>query len=155
MSGDLSAPVLAVDPGGTTGWVIGSAAYHLPNIPVTVTQWGEDRDWILFCDRAHELATLGAISALVVENWTPRPGVRTWQPEPLYIIGFLLWLSVSTGIPIHLQAVASAKAWGTPTKVDPYRRPEHGGVGKRGEGHALMALRHLLLYAKSEGPSPA
>lgn len=84
------------------------------------------------------------------ESFTPRAGIRTWEPEALYVIGALKFACSLTGAAFELQSPAQAKRFGTNEKLAAlgWRRPTAGG-------HADDAARHLLLAAVRHGMIPA
>lgn len=135
--------VLAVDPGLTTGVVLFDP---IDRLAIQVRWWEEIRGEEAFTKYAQEMYRFERVRWVVCERFIPfKDGtVRTWEPEALYIIGALRHIF---GIPfVDLnQGPADAHRWGTENKVAPYRDMEPH-VGKGGEGHALMALRHALLY---------
>lgn len=125
--------IVAVDPGLTSG----------------VAVYGtESRSFL-----SMELPTHAAISEVerflylgtglvVCESWTPRPGVRTFQPEALESIGALRYLCRKLRTEFQLQSPAEAKSFATNKKLKTlgWRRPSEGG-------HADDAARHLLVAA--------
>jgi hypothetical protein len=130
--------VVAVDPGGTYGVaraIIGPSLHSVA---------------------ASELSPLDALSFvecllpdtefLFVESFTPRSGVRTWQPEALEGIGALRYLAARYGTQFELQSPSDAKRFSTNKKLEAlgWRTPTRGG-------HADDALRHLLLGAVRRG----
>ena len=145
--------VLAVDPGGTTGWVLFEPSAEVEDwggYGINVIDWGEERDqdevgnlvWRWKTARLkHERLT-----AVVCERFVPRPGVRTWEPEPIEIAGNLRWLIGKERF--FLQQPSDAKAFGTATKIHKYIRGWDlpFNVGRGGAGHAHDALRHALLF---------
>jgi hypothetical protein len=131
--------MLAVDPGGTTGWVLMEDR--------VVKNWGEEKDPIRFLDMTWDLLREG-LDRVVCERWILMRGrVVTNQPTALEIIGCLKWQAWYTETTFLLQNVADAKAWATPSRLAPYR---FKGVGRGGEGHAISALSHALLHLGPE-----
>lgn len=127
--------LLAVDPGGTTGWVLMDDERH-------VLQWGEERDQQAFLTMAWDLMQVGGVGEVVCERWvTMRGRAFTNEPTAQEIIGALRWMTGYTHCVFHMQGAADAKAFGTKDRLALYP-----GVGKGGGGHARMALSHALLY---------
>lgn len=129
--------ILAVDPGGTSGYVVLHPDGRLE-------AWGEERDQLAFASSAWELLIDGWLTDVVCERWfnvTGRP--MSFQPAALEIIGTLRWQAYYSHTDFHLQSAGDAKAYGTPERLAPYRAQ---GCGKGGGGHALMALSHALLF---------
>lgn len=87
-----------------------------------------------------------ACEGVVCESFVPRPGVRSWQPDALEIIGALRYICHRAGIPFETQAPADAKRFATNDKLETcgWRNPTRGG-------HADDASRHLLLAAVRRG----
>lgn len=147
--------MLAVDPGGTTGWLLFRPLGEIQEwggYGVEPVEWGEEPDQVAFCTMVWRLKTARLkserIDGIVIEGFTPRDGVRTWEPEAVEIIGTCRWLMDNDPERFFVQGVSDAKGFGTDTKVRPYRtdrEPPHN-VGKGGEGHAVMALKHALLW---------
>jgi hypothetical protein len=152
--------MLAVDPGGTTGWLLfrpvdtedGTGAYGIEPIG-----WGEERDQMRFCNLVWSLATQNhpqtrrTLDGIVIESWRPRGGLTTWEPEAVEIIGFCRWVMANDPTRFSVQEVAHADSFGTDTKVRPYRAEKVPplNVGRGGQGHAVMALKHALLWTNT------
>jgi hypothetical protein len=135
--------VMAVDPGKLTGWLV---YQPLPvagpsDMALDIVDWGEDSQQS-FCEIAEKWVDKTSIP-VVCERWDYRPGVRTFQPYSLEIIGTLRYLTGFNPRRFHLQGPASAKEFGTHAKLHPYI---WAGFGKGGAGHAVDALRHALLF---------
>lgn len=147
--------MIAVDPGGTTGWLIFEPSAEIQEwggYGITPIAWGEEPDQVAFCDMLWRLSTARLkaerLDGIVIERFVPRPGVRTWEPEAVEITGFCRWLMADDQLRFFIQGVSDAEGFGTDTKVRPYRSdrmPPHN-VGKGGAGHAVMALKHALLW---------
>lgn len=120
--------VLCVDPGGTSGlafWEGGT-----PN-------FGQMADrFTLYCQvRAWQP------DVIVCENFIPRGGALTFQPEALRIIGYLEgWANEQLAAEFVLQTPAQAKTFGTAAKLKAV------GWWPKGLGHAQDAAKHLLVY---------
>ena len=135
--------VMAVDPGKITGWLVYQQlqVVEAEDLALKVVQWGED-DQQRFCELAEQWVDRTSIP-VVCERWDHRPGVRTFEPYSLEIIGTLRYLTGFDKRRFYLQSPGDAKEFGTATKLAPYRAQ---GFGKGGAGHALDALRHALLF---------
>ncbi len=122
--------VLCVDPGGTTG-----CALWCRGIP-------EDAAFFEEPDRFALYRRVRAIEpdVLVVENFIPRAGALTFQPEALRIIGYLEGWAAAAGCGFVLQLPAQAKSFGTAAKLKAV------GWWPKGLGHSQDAARHLLVY---------
>lgn len=122
---------LAIDPGLTTGMAEQTDTLKLPltwELPVNDAM-----------DLVEELLD-GPRYCVVMESFTPRPGVRTWQPDALEAIGVARFLARKNGCLFELQSPADAKRFSTDEKLKKlgWHTPTEGG-------HANDALRHLLL----------
>jgi hypothetical protein len=150
---------LAVDPGGTTGWLLFQPVVDtdIPGgIGIQPLEWGEDREHVSFLNRVWSMVTQPhpgtrrGLDLIVIENWYPREGHRTWEPEATEIIGATRWMMGGAETAFFVQEVAHAKSHGTPAKIDKYRGgPKPCDVGRGGEGHAVMALRHAVLWSQT------
>lgn len=139
MSGQPHGCLLAVDPGGTTGWVLMKGDQ--------VLDWGEEPDREKFITMCWQLLMDDVVSEVVCERWvTMRGRAFTNEPTAQEIIGALRWQCEYTGTVFHEQGAADAKAFGTKDKMSGY--PD---VGRGGAGHAKMALRHALLHRATQG----
>ena len=126
---------IAVDPGGTTG--------------VAMTGNGQTvATWELSPMEAVELVEdfIDENSVVVCESFTPRPGVRTWQPDAVEVIGALRYLCFKRGLELVLQSPAAAKRFGTDDKLKRigWYKPTRGG-------HSNDAVRHLLIAMVRNG----
>lgn len=147
--------MLAVDPGGTTGWLLFRPSAEIQpwgGYGIEPVAWGEERSQVAFCDFAWRRKTARLkserIDGIVIERFVPRAGIRTWEPEPVEITGFCRWLMDDDPTRFFEQGPSEAKSFGTDTKVHPYVRSIDPpfNVGRGGEGHAIDALRHALLW---------
>lgn len=142
--------VLAVDPGLTTGWVvfypIARYAEEFNGPQIVVINWGETRgDFAFLNGIAWPYKHREGCTHAVVENFIPwQDRTRTWEPEALWITGALRWMFTPEAC-FSDQRPGDAHRFGTDTKLFRYRNGSNP-VGKGGEGHALMALRHALLW---------
>ncbi len=123
--------VLAVDPGGTTGmawW-----GYRPAGESVSFT---EEPDRFHLYDRVR----VARPDVIICENFVPRSGALTFQPEALRIIGYLEGWAQENGVEFVLQTPAQAKSFATQAKLKAV------GWWPKGLGHAQDAARHLLVY---------
>lgn len=152
--------MLSVDPGGETGWLLFRPVLDEEQPSgrgIEPIDWGEDRDQMAFLNkvwtwltRRHELTGRG-LDGVVVEGWWPREGIRTWEPEAVEIIGTLRWMLADDQTRFFVQKPVDAESFGTPAKISAYRRNRSGpyNVGKGGNGHAVMALKHAVLWTNT------
>lgn len=123
--------ILALDPGGTTGIAQGAGA------ELYATHEMEQYEALVYVDTAIEgWPDLGLV---VAESFVPRPGIRTWQPAALEIIGTVRYLCATRGITFEEQTPAAAKSFATDAKLRKL------GWYTPGMGHANDAARHLLV----------
>lgn len=137
----MTSRALSVDPGGTIGACVGKVL-PLPDL-LTVLWWAEETNHQAFLEMVEDWLIEHRLNWIIVENFVPRGGVRTWQPEALHQIGVLLYLGRKYGVPVFLQQVGDAEKFATKTKLTPFLE---NGYGRGGAGHALMALKHLVLW---------
>ena len=149
--------MLAVDPGGETGWLLFRPVVDtdaLGGVGIEPVEWGEERSQIAFCNRVWSLttqphpSTRRGIDGIVIENWRPRGGAQTWEPEAIEIIGFCRWVMADDPGRFFVQEVHQATSFSTDTKIRPYRaeRTPPLNVGRGGNGHAVKALQHAVLW---------
>lgn len=132
--------ILAVDPGKTTGYVLADVD---GTETIVCRSWGEAPQ-LEFCQWAYDMVGILGIELIVCESWEPRAaGVRTWQPEPIEVIGMLRWLAKRSRIGFRLQTARDAKRFATTAKLAPY------GQVRSANGHARDAMRHLVLASWS------
>ena len=83
------------------------------------------------------------------ESFIPRPGVRTWQPDALEVIGALRYVCYRRGASFELQSPADAKRFSTNEKLKKlgWYHPTPGGHANDGLRHLLLALVRLRLVA--------
>lgn len=134
--------LMSVDPGLTTGVIVYEP---IDRLTINVVEWHEIRGEDSFTGFANGSRQNG-VSWVNCERFIPfNDGThRTWEPEALYIIGALRFMYGIDRVDLS-QGPADAHRWGTEKKLDPYVNTEPY-VGKGGEGHAIMALKHALLY---------
>jgi hypothetical protein len=97
---------------------------------------------------AIEAVRVGKFDVVVCESFIPRPGARTWQPEALYTIGALSYVTTWQDTPFRLQSPADAKQFSTDEKL------KRLGWYTPGRDHANDAGRHLLLAFIRMGMDP-
>ena len=133
---------MSVDPGLTTGVILYEPVDRLT---INVIEWHEIRGEGAFTTYALAMRKRG-VRRVNCERFIPfNDGThRTWEPEALYIIGALRFMYGINRVDLS-QGPADAHRWGTEKKLDPYVNDDPH-VGKGGEGHAIMALKHGLLY---------
>lgn len=158
--------MLAVDPGGTTGWLLFRPVLDEEQASgrgIEPIDWGEDRDQVRFLNQVwswltHTHALTGrGLDGVICEIWQPRAGVKTWEPEHVEIQGTLRWMMADDPQRFFLQPVSHANSFGTPEKISRYRRDRQGpyNVGKGGDGHAVKALQHAVLWTHTRwSPEP-
>lgn len=130
--------LVAVDPGKISG--VAYADFHENKILVQSFEY-EQMETIEYVE-----IMVKDCDAVACESFVPRPGVRTWQPHALEIIGAVRYLCHKAGIPFNLQAPASAKTFATNAKLK-----KLSWWNPSPDGHANDALRHLLLLAVKRG----
>lgn len=142
---------LAVDPGKITGYVLVDMETGHEKAVATVDKWGE-LERSEFLDLAWEtMISEPYLTHVVVEKFVFRPGrVTTPQYDHSEILGTLWWMCnhlAKGNMQFHTQLVSDAKKYGTAERLKPYRADK--GVGYGGDGHALMALSHALLFCET------
>jgi hypothetical protein len=136
-------PVIAVDPGQTTG-----VATRYPHRPVQHTAW--EGDWTSTLDWLEgELKDLHWVSTptVVVEAFriTRVPAAKTPAPWSLEWIGAARWLCGRYDAELVLQSSSDAKGFAT------NRMLRQVGLWVPAKGHANDATRHLLLRLARTG----
>lgn len=146
--------VLSVDPGGTSKTTRGGSPAGkdgatgavlfepISRFEIKVLDWWEIVERMEFLDLAAGLHYRERVDYCIAEAYKPAAFVKTWQPDLLYIIGTLEYIWRPENF-YNGTFAGTATAWGTDTKINPYKQGEKG-VGRGGHGHALMALRHAL-----------
>lgn len=130
--------ILAVDPGGTTGWV------HYD----TESGWfesGQQENRIAFCEQAEEFITCGA-EVVVVEDFriTVQTAKKSQQPDALKIIGALDYIAAGRA-QVVLQTPGDAKRFSTDARL------KKAGMWTPGRKHANDAARHLFMWLCKKG----
>ncbi len=126
--------IVAIDPGKTTGWAIRHASGHREAGQIEGAVMAMAWVWSVF-NSAH-----GSSPVLVVENFVPRGGALTTQPDALHIIGFIKGMCHIYGWGFILQSPAEAKSFSTNEKL------KRAGWWVVGQDHARDALRHLMRH---------
>lgn len=130
--------VLALDPGGTTGWAtwdasVGFRSWECDFDVLIARAW----EWITTQPDAHEGARHVVCERYTITAETLR---KSRQSDALEIIGFMRGLCLIYEIPFSLQTPADAKRFSTDDRL------RHVGWYTRGKGHANDAARHLMLH---------
>ncbi len=118
--------IVALDPGLTTGW----AEWHGGTFPSS-----EHPDPLGLLMELDNL--VHRLDEVVCENFVPRPGVRSWQPDALHIIGAVRYFCHRERVPLHLP-MPSSKTFATDARL------KKAGMYVPANGHANDAARHLL-----------
>lgn len=144
---------MSIDPGEWTGWVDGTTVDTPPYLEVI--EWGEvspslRQTWLE--NLANKLEA-GSYSGVIIENFRPVGGRKTWQPAAVEIIGVVIFLTGRYGVPLVRQWVSDSKKVATKAKMDPFtKKPPFVGKGAR-DDDAQSALRHLVLWRHRNLPS--
>lgn len=135
---------LAVDPGLTTGWVL---FRPVTRTKMDVVRWGETRGEAEFEAIAWEMNRQEHVSRVVCEEFVPyHDRHRTWEPEALHIIGTLRFIFGIKNVNLR-QRPSDAYKYRDAGHCKPYQQGyKHEAVGYGGEGHAIMALAHGLIW---------
>lgn len=131
--------VVAVDPGGTTGFALWSPPIGLSMRELSPAD--KAVDWL--ADVASQLQ--GA--HFVVERYiiTPATAKMSQQHDALEIIGAIKFLCRKYGHTLTMQTPAEAKAFSTDAKL------KNVGWYQPGLPHARDASRHALLFLAKQG----
>jgi hypothetical protein len=134
--------LLSIDPGGTIGY----SRYLIKPEPVLleVEGWGETADHQQFLNLVWSQLAEKQLQFVVIEDFVPRPGVRTWQPAAIHQIGAVLWMCRKNHVKFAVQQVGDVTRFSTDSKIDPFQHGPNGIKGMR--GHAIMSLRHAVYY---------
>ena len=133
--------ILAVDPGGTTGWAV---RYDDGRI-----EYGQDAP-LDFCTRAHSMLAAahdrGEHTEVVCESFSIRADTikKSFQPDALELIGVLRYLSHWLGADFILSPPANKALF-------PNDRLKLIGWYAKGMDHARDALRHLAYRSLRRG----
>lgn len=142
--------ILAVDPGKSTGWVLADVLANVNGFRIyDAIDWGETPH-DEFLAHAWTLLTDGKVQYVACERYFQTTKRMTRQHDHPEIIGALRWQCRYTDVPFILQNVSDAKKHSTPAKISSMVKPRwKGSVGYGGEGHAVDAVRHLVLFAET------
>jgi hypothetical protein len=135
--------VIAIDPGGVTGWV----EYDLDKKEVLCSK--EIDDWYDVCFRLHGLLNGDDWITVVIEKFTISQQTiqKSRQSDPIDIIGAVKYLvKAYTNQDPVFQTPAEAKSFSTNDKLKAAEFWHKGGAG-----HANDAYRHLLLWLVKNG----
>lgn len=111
-------------------------------LTIKVLEWREVPERMVFLDWATDLKVLADVEYCICEAYKPAAFVKTYEPDVIYIIGTLEYIWRPERF-FNRTFAATANSWGTPAKLRPYVQGEKA-VGRGGEGHAIMALKHAL-----------
>lgn len=141
---------LVVDPGGTIGWV--TAEILMDSDPAKgfrIVKWGETKKHFDWLTQVFDAMLMETYAVLILENYGKRDSVKSWQPDAMHQIGALLWMAEHFGVPVSLQGVGGAMEFATPLKLADFAevgRGKNPETGQSYEGHARMALKHLIWW---------
>lgn len=134
--------ILAVDPGGTSGWATHERWDNAPDEDGFSSGQYEFNDFVEFVDKlAHDVQ----LTAIVAEKFTINQQTirHSQQTTALEVIGFLRYIALREECPFILQTPADAKKFSTDARLDVVdwtKRP------KAKWDHANDGARHLMLY---------
>ena len=146
--------VLSVDPGGTSyatrgnrpqGSTAGTGLVlfrPVSKLEIDVLCWKEIVERHETLDWIAQLKLWNKLDYVICESYYPAGFVKSWEPDVVYIIGTLEYMFGPQRFYNKTNA-ASASAHGTKDKLRPYIQGENA-VGRGGQGHAIMALKHAL-----------
>lgn len=132
--------VLAVDPGGTTGYAWWMEGDSRPAV-------AEEKPLEFLRTADGWLSALGSQTIVACERFTigSQTRAKTQQTDALEQIGALRYLASKHGAEFVLQAPADAKRFATDARLKAL------GWWVPGKGHGMDACRHLLLRLASDG----
>lgn len=130
--------ILAVDPGGTTGWV-----YY--DTYTEEFQSGQEADRLVFCFMVKEWVDRDVV-LIVVEDFriTIQTAKKSQQPDALKIIGAIDYIAAGSA-QVVLQTPGDAKRFATDDRL------KKAGMWTPGRRHANDAARHLFLRLCKKG----
>lgn len=137
--------VLALDPGGTTGWATFGGEYRIANDGhgINMGQMGPHTHYqqlAAFIERLHAPSF-----TIVCESFEYRRGLRdNVELISREYIGIVNLIAAERDIPVHWQTAAKGKAFFKDEKI------KYLGLWWPGHKHAMDALRHLLHYQMFE-----
>lgn len=131
--------VLAIDPGGTTGWAEYAAGW--PD-PVEAGQLAGGLHGV-----QELMIRLPRLDVLVIERYTisVRTAKFSRQSDALKITGLLEFHAAAQGVPVVFQPPGEAMRLFTDKRLKEF------GWWPTGQDHARDALRHLGLYLAKQG----
>lgn len=137
--GRVEVRILAVDPGGTTGWV----TYDTETAEF---ESGQDSDRFEFCERAVG-RIVAQVDVVVCEDFriTVQTAKKSQQPDALKIIGTLEYAAHVVRKLVVLQTPGDAKRFSTDARL------KKAGLWTPGRRHANDAARHLFLFMAKKG----
>jgi len=124
---------IAVDPGGTTGIF---SALFTPDLPCGTAPLSHQLAPLDAVRYLHDFLARGLVDWLVVEGYQQLPGVRSFQPDALEVIGALRYVCSMYGVPFELQDRSVRKRVSN-------ERLRSLGWWPVGKPHAQDAARHL------------
>lgn len=132
--------IVGCDPGAATG-----LCRVYPSVGFEAA-WTLDHfsacDWLV-----DTIAHYGPRLVIATEDFIPRGGAKTWQPESVEVNGVVKWACWKHGARLAVQAVADAKMF-----VSNDRLKLIGWYSKHGQSdHARDAMRHTLLFMARAG----
>lgn len=125
--------VVAVDPGRVSGIASLTFPWRRDIAPAT---------WEMKRFETESFVGFLNPDVIVVESFVPRPGVRTWQPDAIEIIGALRYMAWNHDKEFVEQTPADAKGFVTNEKLKTI-----GWYAPSKDNHKSDAARHLFLYA--------
>lgn len=140
----MSGYILAVDPGGMTGFAYTLLGEHWEPANVVADQMPAHA----FCDWTYaQPAFIHTNTLFVCESFkiTAATAKKTAQPDALETIGVLKFFARRSNAQFHLQDPGSAKTFVTDKQLRKI------GLWKPGQDHARDAIRHLVLGICSFG----
>ena len=128
--------ILAIDPGLATGvaWLTTDGVFRSH-----IIGGGFDgmSDWMR---GLREPYVPQGTDAIAIENFIPRGGALSFQPDAMHIIGMVKHIARKNNVPLLIQTPAAAKSFATNEKLQ-----KAGWFNKGTEGHDNDAARHLLV----------
>jgi hypothetical protein len=135
--------ILGLDPGGTTGWAI----IEYDDSSVKLIDKGQTKGALDGFLNDFNLEVLNQYDQIVCESFTLREGIYGADLSPVYIIGALQALLHNTGKIVNYQE----------PKLKPLcdnDRLKMMGLYTAGQGHAMDAVRHAIIYLRNKKHLP-
>lgn len=141
--------VLAIDPGGTTGYCEGQFVTHVGNTNTFIDSFKEAPSGILLkpymmpddCEELWDRLDQLRPDIVVMESFEYRNRSRAGLDlTPVKLIGVAELYSAKSGARLYMQTPSQGKTYYTDTLLKKY------GFYKRGQPHAMDALRHMLQW---------